>query len=50
MLLVQPTPKLLAAPIYHQNVNGKREVIIDTFPAKMLEGIKVWRPGKATGE
>lgn len=46
MLLVQPTADLKDARIYHQNVNGKRCVVIDTFPQKMRNGIKVWRPGQ----
>lgn len=46
MLLVQPTAELKDARIYHQNANGKRSVVIDTFPQKMRNGIRVWRPGK----
>lgn len=49
MLLVQPTAELKDARIYHQNANGKRFVVIDTFPQKMRNGLKVWRPGKLAG-
>ena len=49
MLLVQPTAELKDARIYHQNANAKRFVVIDIFPQKMRNGIKVWRPGKRAG-
>jgi hypothetical protein len=45
MLLVKPAPNLAGALIYHQNVNGQRVVVCDTFPQKMRDGVLVWRPG-----
>ncbi len=45
MLLVEPKPGLNGAKIYHQNVNKVRNVIFDTFPEPMRNGVKVWRPG-----
>ena len=44
MLLCKPAPNLAGARIYHQNWNRRRFVVEDTFPMKMREGIKVWRP------
>ncbi|HAT11809.1 MAG TPA: hypothetical protein DCS97_14745 [Planctomycetes bacterium] len=49
MLLVKLASGLNGARIYHQNVNGKRVVILDTFPPPMLNGVKIWRPGKKAG-
>ena len=44
MLLWKPAANLAEARIYHQNTNGRRFVVEDDIPKKMLEGLKVWRP------